>query len=69
MNNENVYGETPLFYACYNGNENLVRYLIKHGAKINKENKDGETPLFYACYNGNVNLVKYLVKKKQKLIK
>eukprot|EP00833_Pecoramyces_ruminatium_P001633 jgi/Orpsp1_1/1175665/evm.model.c7180000054754.1 len=30
------------------GNENLVKYLVEHGADINKENKDGKTPLFDA---------------------
>ncbi|ORX76554.1 hypothetical protein BCR32DRAFT_284050 [Anaeromyces robustus] len=24
------------FYACSNGNENIVKYLIEQGAKINK---------------------------------
>jgi ankyrin repeat protein len=47
--------------ACKNGNENLVKYLVKIGVDVKKLNKYGETPLFDACYSGNVNLVKYLV--------
>ncbi|ORX85834.1 ankyrin, partial [Anaeromyces robustus] len=43
------------------GNEDLVKYLIEHGADINKENRGGETPLFLACRSGNKNLVKYLI--------
>jgi len=30
---------TPLFKACKNGNEVVVKYLIELGADINKENK------------------------------
>ncbi|ORX76482.1 ankyrin, partial [Anaeromyces robustus] len=58
---ENTNNETPLFMACENGNENLVKFLIEHGAIINKENRDNKTPLFLACENGNENIVKYLV--------
>ncbi|ORX65883.1 ankyrin, partial [Anaeromyces robustus] len=43
------------------GNEDLVKYLIEHGADINKENEDGKTPLFWACESGNEDLVKYLI--------
>ena len=40
--------KTPLFYACWRRNKNLVQYLIELGHDINKENKYGETPLFNA---------------------
>jgi len=50
-----------LHYACRNGNENIVKYLVDHGAYINKQNEYGETSLHYACRNGNENIVKYLV--------
>eukprot|EP00833_Pecoramyces_ruminatium_P002196 jgi/Orpsp1_1/1176228/evm.model.c7180000056874.1 len=56
-----MYGENPLFDACLTGNENMVKYLIEHGADINKENHRWETPLFRACSTGNENLVKYLI--------
>eukprot|EP00833_Pecoramyces_ruminatium_P003345 jgi/Orpsp1_1/1177377/evm.model.c7180000061226.1 len=53
-----------LFSTCKNGNENLVKYLIKQGADINKKKKrGGETPFFYACKSGNENLVKYLIEQ------
>jgi len=51
-----------LYSACQNGNENIVKYLIKFGANINIKDKEKETPLFYACRSGNKNLVKYLMK-------
>ena len=35
INKENYNKETPLFYACSNGNETIVKYLVKLGADIN----------------------------------
>ena len=52
-------GKTPLFYACKN--ENIVKYLISQGVDINKENKNGDTPLMLACFYGNYDIVKDLV--------
>ncbi|KAG4097117.1 ankyrin repeat-containing domain protein [Neocallimastix lanati (nom. inval.)] len=57
-------GGTPLFDACYDGNKELVQYLVEElRADINKEVEDGFTPLFCACQSGNNNLVKYLVEE------
>lgn len=39
-------GETPLHTAAYSRNEDIVRYLINHGAKIDKPMVDGGTPLY-----------------------
>ncbi|OUM57689.1 hypothetical protein PIROE2DRAFT_48513, partial [Piromyces sp. E2] len=51
-----------LHNACRTGNENIIKYLMKHGVDINKEDIYGETPIFSACSNGSVKVVKYLVK-------
>jgi ankyrin repeat protein len=45
INKENIYGETPLFYACRSGNKDIVKYLVENGADINKENDINETPI------------------------
>ncbi|OUM57241.1 hypothetical protein PIROE2DRAFT_33019, partial [Piromyces sp. E2] len=45
INKENNDGETPLHFACTNGNENTVKYLVGHGANIDKEDEEGITPL------------------------
>eukprot|EP00833_Pecoramyces_ruminatium_P018269 jgi/Orpsp1_1/1192301/evm.model.d7180000092096.1 len=57
-NNDNYY----LYNFCirYN-NENMIKFLIEHGADVNEENHNGETALFIACLSGNEDLVKYLV--------
>ena len=61
INKESKNGETPLFYACSNGNETLVKYLVELGADINKKNIFGYTPLYFACSSRNDTLAKYLV--------
>lgn len=44
-----IHGRSPLIFAvsCDN-NEEMLRLLIKHGAKINEPSKDGKTPLIWA---------------------
>jgi len=54
INKENRARETPLWYACENGNESVIKYLVEHGANVNKGNR--VTPLFNACKNGNINI-------------
>jgi len=58
-----MFGSTPLFNACSNGNKELVEYLVEQGADINKENDEDKTVLVEAFNSGNKNLVKYLVKQ------
>jgi len=60
INKKSYGGRTPLFIACNNGNEILIKQL-KFGADINKKDCHGETPLFNACQNGNETIVKCLV--------
>ena len=50
-----------LFEACKQNNKFIVKYLIKHGVKIDKKNIKGETLLFIACKSKNVKMVKYLI--------
>jgi len=40
--------KTPLFETYSNGNEHLIKYLIKLRADINKEADNDKTPLFNA---------------------
>jgi len=61
INRERNNGATPLFIACQNGHENVVKYLLEHGVNINKELNDGWTPLIIACCKGHENVVKYLL--------
>lgn len=54
--NHQVY-HNPLKYACENGNESLVKYLVEHGAN----DFDNSGSLLSACENGNEAIIKYLV--------
>ena len=45
--------------------ENIVRYLVEHGADINKENNVGQTSLHFYSENGN----EYVVFDQDKLAK
>ena len=42
------YGSTPLHVACTHGHEEIARYLIKNGARVNAWNASGMTPLSLA---------------------
>lgn len=56
---------TPLVYAAYLGNIDIVRYLVSCGANVNPhpnvEMRPLMTPLMYAAKHGDYDMVKYLV--------
>ena len=58
--NEYVSGETPLFIAAGEDNEELVRFMIKNGANVNAKSKKGKTPLSVAEKSGNKNIIELL---------
>jgi ankyrin repeat protein len=57
---------TPLVYAAYWGNIDIVRYLVSCGANVNPHPNDRWrplmwTPLMYAAKHGDHDMVRYLV--------
>jgi len=60
---EHSEGFTPLHYACYNGNMELVDMLLDAaGSKAaNITNDVGFTPLFYAAQQGHIDICKKLI--------
>lgn len=46
---------TPLDCACWFGQLNVVRFLLRSGANPNAVNTDGETPLHSVCTNNDDN--------------
>jgi len=60
LNKKNASGWTALHFAATNGDVELVKYLIKYGAKISKATSEGSTPLFLAKLEGNDEVVKIL---------
>lgn len=45
----NIYGNTALHIACYNGQDSVVNELIDYGANVNQPNNNGFTPLHFAA--------------------
>lgn len=61
-NGATVKTTNALIIACWSGNLEIIRYLVKHGANVNKvRNDDGVTPLLIAAQEGYGNIVKFLV--------
>jgi ankyrin repeat protein len=58
------YGEhkiTPLMKACWEGQGEIVVYLLDSGAKVNATDEAGQTALFSAITQDKVELVKLLI--------
>jgi len=54
-------GSTPLLWATYNVDREMVRALLKRGAKVNVANRYGDYPLTEAVKLGDVQLVRMLL--------
>lgn len=59
-------GRTPLHYACYEGNKEIVNLLLSKGAEVNMENNYGWTPLYaslrgYYSYDGPKEIIELLL--------
>ncbi|XP_038166799.1 serine/threonine-protein kinase TNNI3K [Arvicola amphibius] len=60
----NIYGDTPLHLACYNGNFEVAKEIIQVTGteSLTKENIFSETAFHSACtYGKNIDLVKFLL--------
>jgi len=61
-----IEGWAPIHYAVSNGNEELIRFLVKNGADVNATTKDGKTPLSIASEAGNEEIIAILKSHKAK---
>ena len=50
------FGDTPLILACGYDHLEIVKFLLKQGAKLSVRGDDGYTPLHCAAINGNLEL-------------
>ncbi|XP_014252075.1 ankyrin-3-like [Cimex lectularius] len=61
VDHKTVEDETPLYIACANSSENMVKLLIAHKCCINACNVDGFTPLHVACAKKNLDIIRCLI--------
>ncbi len=61
INSQDDFGCTALIYAAYQGNLDIVRKLIEHGANVNLSDKRKKTPLHYAVSSNDFDIVSFLI--------
>ncbi len=54
INAEANNGATPIYAACFKGNSNIVKELLKHKPDVNLSNNKGWTPLHAAFNNADI---------------
>jgi ankyrin repeat protein len=61
VNGKNGTGETPIFYAIFNGNLDMIKLLMKHGADVNVIPYYGRPLLMYAFLTNDIDIITYLI--------
>ncbi|KKS68374.1 MAG: hypothetical protein UV38_C0002G0243 [candidate division TM6 bacterium GW2011_GWE2_42_60] len=61
VNQQNVYGETPLHLAAGIGNPAIARLLLQYGASLDSKAMDGRTALDYALAEGKGDAAQLLI--------
>jgi uncharacterized protein len=54
-------GRTPLLYAAFHGDSDLIRWLLERGATVNHQDRNGYSPLQCAAQNGHLEAVVLLI--------
>ena len=60
---EDVHGQTPLFYAAARGNMAVVKFLLNLGFEINYRDNARKTALFFAIEKGHLEVADYLIER------
>lgn len=54
-------GQTALTQSCLDGNLEMAKVLVAHGANPELTNRDGFSPFHVACYVGRMDLIKFFL--------
>ncbi|CAE7873193.1 ANKRD65 [Symbiodinium microadriaticum] len=63
LEEEDVHGQTPLFYAAARGNMAVVKFLLNLGFEINYRDNARKTALFFAIEKGHLEVADYLIER------
>jgi len=55
-------GQTALTQSCMDGNLEVIKVLLAHGASSHLTNRDGFSPLHLACWQGKYDIMTYLLR-------
>ncbi|CAE7633168.1 ANKRD65 [Symbiodinium sp. CCMP2592] len=58
-----VHGQTPLFWAAARGNLVIVKFLLNLGFEVNFRDKARKTALFFAIEKNHMDVVDYLIER------
>jgi ankyrin repeat protein len=61
LEDSDIEGRTPLFYAVEEKKGELVQFALEHGANVNHQAHDGQTPLHAAAEVGSIPSLERLV--------
>ena len=61
LTKRNMYGSPPLVSASFNGQKEIVQYLLTTGIDINQQNSGGQTALSYAVSQDHFDIVVLLI--------
>uniref|UniRef100_A0A336LL94 CSON009948 protein n=1 Tax=Culicoides sonorensis TaxID=179676 RepID=A0A336LL94_CULSO len=61
INQSNIYGDTPLIFACQNGHTEVVKMMIKEASLDSTNNQTGNSAIFYAVEKNCLEIVKMLL--------
>ncbi|CAE7938749.1 ANKRD65, partial [Symbiodinium sp. KB8] len=61
-------GQTPLFWAAKRGNMVMIKFLLNLGFEVNFRDKTRKTALFFAIENGHLDVADYLIQRSASIL-